>query len=108
MAWSTFWIITAVCAGSIFIFRTVPLLVLADRELPAGLQRALDFVPVCAFAALVANDLFSPDAFAAGPWPALMPFVAAIPVVIVAVKTKSLAGCIIAGVAAYALLMLAF
>lgn len=108
MPWTTFWIITIVCAGSIFIFRTVPLLVLADRDLPSGLMRALEFVPVCAFAALVANDLINPAAFSQGLWPALMPFIAAIPVVIVAVKTKSLAGCIVAGVAMYAVLMLLF
>ena len=74
MAWSTFWIITAVCAGSIFAFRTVPLLLLANRELPQGLARALDFVPVCAFAALVTNDLFNPATFAAGLWPAWWPW----------------------------------
>lgn len=106
MAWSTFWIITAVCAGSIFAFRTVPLLLLANRELPQGLARALDFVPVCAFAALVANDLFNPATFAAGLWPAVMPLIAALAVVAVAVKTKSLALCIVVGVGVYALLML--
>lgn len=105
MPWSTFWLITLVCAGSIFIFRTVPLLLLADRSLPPTLERALDFVPVCAFAALVTNDLINPAAFSAGILPAVMPLIAAIPVVAVAVKTKSLALCIVVGVGAYALLM---
>lgn len=106
MPWTSFWLIVLACAGSIFVFRTVPLLLLADRDLPKGLAHALDFVPVCAFMALVANDLFRPDAFAAGPLPAIMPFLAAVPVVVVAVRTKSLALCIVVGVAAYALLAL--
>lgn len=106
MPWSSFLIIFAICAGSIFIFRVFPMLALAGRELPERVSTALGYIPVAAFAALVANDLCVPGAFASGLWPGLLPFVAAIPVVVVAVKTKSLALCIVIGVAAYALLML--
>ena len=106
MAWTSFWIIFAICAISIFIFRVLPMLAFAGKELPPKLMAALDFVPVAAFAALVANDLCQPEAFATGPWPSLLPLVAAIPVVFVAIKTKNLALCIVVGVVAYGLLML--
>ena len=106
MPWSSFLIIFALCAGSIFAFRVIPMLAFADRELPQELQTALGYIPVAAFAALVANDLFVPGAFSMGLWPFLLPFIAAVPVVFVAVRTKSLALCIIVGVAAYALLLL--
>lgn len=106
MPWSSFLIIFAVCVGTIVFFRVFPMLALADRQLPAPLSLALEYVPVAAFAALVVNDLFTPGAFAAGVWPALVPYVAAIPVVFCALKTKSLVLCIVVGVVAYALLLL--
>ena len=108
MPWSEFLIIFAICAGSIILFRVVPMIALAGRELSSGVETALSYIPVAAFAALIANDLFKPDvwATAASPWVVLMPFLAAIPVVICAVKTKSLALCIVVGCGTYALLML--
>lgn len=106
MPWSSYLVISAICVLSIFLFRVVPLLTLADRKLPSQLQEALDYVPVAAFAALVANDLFTPDTFSLGVWPTILPFVASLPVVILAVKTHSLALCIVVGVAVYALLLL--
>ncbi|NTU88352.1 MAG: AzlD domain-containing protein [Actinobacteria bacterium] len=105
MPWSSFLIIFALCAGSIFAFRVIPMLAFADRELPQALQIALGYIPVAAFAALVANDLFVVEALSEGLWPFLLPFIAATPVVFVAVKTNSLAFCIVTGVAAYAILL---
>jgi branched-subunit amino acid transport protein len=106
MPWSSFLLILAICVGTILVFRVVPMLALAGRDLPAGLVRMLDYIPVCAFSALVANDLFKPEAFALGPWQVLLPYLAAVPVVAVALKTRSLALCIVVGVAAYAVLLL--
>ena len=106
MPWSSFLIIFACCAVSMYICRVFPAFAFAGKELPASLVKALNYIPVAAFAALVANDLVSVEAFATGLWPALLPFAAAIPVIIVALKTKSLALCIIVGVACYALLLL--
>ncbi len=74
--------------------------------MPDGLQAALGFIPPAAFAALVANDLYKPGMFDAGFWPALLPFVAAAIVLVVAKKTKSLLWCAITGVISYALLLL--
>ncbi len=76
------------------------------KELPDGLNRALGFIPPAAFAALVANDLLAPGMFAEGLWPAAIPFAAAICVVVVALKTKSLLWSALTGVAAFALLLL--
>lgn len=59
-----------------------------------------------AFAALVANDLVSPGAFDAGPWPALVPWIAAAGVVVVAVKTKSMLWCCVSGIVLYIVLSL--
>ena len=70
------------------------------------MERALGFIPPAAFAALVANDLLAPGMFDAGVWPAAAPLVAALAVVVVAWKTKSLLWCALTGVAAYALLMM--
>ena len=86
--------------------RVLPLFLLKGRELPDTATRALGFIPPAAFAALVANDLLAPGMFDAGLWPAALPLIAALAVVVVAWKTKSLLWCALSGVAAYALLML--
>ena len=106
MPWSEFLIIFVICVITIFLFRVCPMLALADREIPDGLHRALDYIPVAAFGALVTNDLFVVGAWTTGLWPAMLPLIASIPVIVVAIKTKSLALCILVGVAAYALLLL--
>ena len=59
-----------------------------------------------AFAALVANDLLAPGMFDAGLWPAAIPFIAGLAVVLVALRTKSLLWSAVTGVVAYALLLL--
>ncbi|MBQ6452799.1 MAG: AzlD domain-containing protein [Coriobacteriales bacterium] len=104
MSWGTYLIIFAICVGTIVIFRVAPMFALADKELPDNVITMLNFIPVAAFAALVANDIFTPGAFQAGFWPAALPYVAAIPVIFCALKTRSLALCIVVGVAIYALL----
>ena len=101
-----FWIVFGVCAVTMLACRVLPLFVLKGRELPERLAEALGFIPSAAFAALVANDLLPPGMFDAGLWPAAAPLVAALVVVVVARLTKSLLWCALAGVAAYALLML--
>ena len=78
--------------------RVVPIFALRGRELPNSAVEALGHIPPIAFAGLVANDLFSPAALAAGPWPALLP--------IVAQKTRSMLWSCVAGVVAYVALTL--
>ena len=106
ITWTQFWIVFGTCAVTMLACRVLPLFVLKGRELPQGLADALGFIPPAAFAALVANDLFTPGMFDAGMWPAAAPLVAALIVVVVARLTKSLLWCAVAGVVAYALLMM--
>lgn len=106
MSWGEFWIVLAVCSLTMLACRVLPLFLLKGRELPPTLSRALGFIPPAAFAALVANDLLSPGMFAGGLWPAAIPLVAALCVVFVACKTRSLLWSAVTGVAAYAALLL--
>ena len=85
--------------------RCVPLFLLKGRELSPQAKEALNLIPPAAFAALVANDLIQPNAFAASWWEGALPLVAAVPVLIVAKKTGSLIWCAIVGMACYALLL---
>ena len=106
MSWGEFWIVLVVCALTMLACRVLPLFLLKGRELPPRLRRALGFIPPAAFAALVANDLLTPGMFAGGLWPAAVPLVAALCVVAVACKTRSLLWSAVVGVASYALLTL--
>lgn len=85
--------------------RCIPLFVLKGRELSPRVKEAIGLIPSAAFAALVANDLFSPDAFAQNPISGLLPFVAAIPVLVLAKKTGSLIWSALLGMVVYALLL---
>lgn len=106
MSWTDFAFIGAACAITMVICRVVPVFALRGRNLPGWLSQALNFIPPAAFAALIANDLFSPTMFDAGIWPAAIPLVATVAVIAVAIKTKSLVWCIIVGVGIYGLLLL--
>lgn len=88
MGWTEFALIGIGCALTILIFRTVPLFALRGRELPGWLSQALAFIPPAAFAALIANDIFSPGMFDAGLWPAMIPVIAALIVIPVAIKDE--------------------
>lgn len=106
IGWAEFLVVFACSALTILACRVAPLFLLKGRSLPEPVERALECIPAAAFAALVANDLFAPDLFSAGVWPAAVPLLAALVVVVVARATKSLLWCALAGVAAYALLSL--
>lgn len=106
MSWAEFWIVLAACAATMLACRVLPLFILKGKELPPAMSRALGFIPPAAFAALVANDLLAPGMFSSGLWVGLVPLLAAVCVVAVAAKTKSLLWSALAGVAAYALLLL--
>ena len=106
ISWTGFWIVFISCALTMLACRVLPLFLLKGRELPERVREALGYIPPAAFAALVANDLLTPGMFDAGFWPAGAPLVAALIVVIVARLTKSLLFSAIAGVVAYALLVM--
>lgn len=106
ITWNDFTIMLVLCMVTMLACRVLPLFVLKGKELPPRIAEALSFIPSAAFAALVANDLFTPGMFDTGFWPAGIPLLAALVVVVVARLTKSLLWCALAGVAAYALLSL--
>lgn len=106
ISWTGFWIVFVTCAITMLACRVLPLFLLKGRELPKRVSEALGFIPPAAFAALVANDLLTPGMFDAGFWPAGAPLVAALIVVVVARVSKSLLLSAIAGVVAYALLVM--
>ena len=106
MSTSSFLIIYLCCLATMLLCRCVPLLALKGRTLPDNLVRALNLIPPAAFAALVANDLFSPGMFDAGLWQGLMPLAAAVLTMAVGYLRKSLVLCIVVGVGSYGLMML--
>ncbi len=84
--------------------RVVPIFALRGRSLPQGAVRALGYIPPAAFAALVANDLFSPTTLATDPKTSVVALLAAAVTVAVAKKTRSMLWCCVIGVVAYVLL----
>ena len=106
ITWTGFWVVFVTCAITMLACRVLPLFLLKGKELPGRVSEALGFIPSAAFAALVANDLLAPGMFDAGFWPAGAPLVAALIVIVVSRLTKSLLISAIAGVAAYALLVM--
>ena len=106
MTWEEFWTILVICSLTILACRVLPLFLLKGKSLPDNVNAALGFIPPAAFAALVANDLLSPGMLSGGIWPAAIPFIAALCVIVVAVKSRSLLLSAVTGVVAYALLLL--
>lgn len=106
MTWADFFIVFGCCVISMMACRVIPLFVLKGKNLPERVSEALGFIPPAAFAALVAHDLLNPGMFDAGFWPAAAPLLAALVVVVVGLKTKSLLWCAITGVGAYAALLM--
>lgn len=90
----------------VFACRVVPMFALRGRTLPPKVVRALGYIPPAAFAALVVNDLFSPEEFAQDPKMSLVALASSAIVVVVAHKTKSMLWCCVAGVVAFVLLRL--
>ena len=106
MSTQDFLVIWLLCTAVIMACRVVPIFALRGRELPSGVVEALGYIPPAAFAALVTNDLVSASMFDAGVWAGLMPIVAAVVVMVIAWRTKSMLWCCVCGVVAYVLLSL--
>lgn len=105
MSVSDFLVVFFACALTMLACRVLPVFLLKGKQLPETMVRALNFIPPAAFAALVANDLFDPAKIASGDtWSWFAPLLAAIAVMVVGIKTKSLAWCILVGVCALAVL----
>lgn len=106
MSMNEFLLLWGAAFASIFACRTLPYLLLHGRALSPRVVDALGYIPPAAFAALVANDLFQPDAFSQGIWPAALPLAAAAIVALIALRTRSMLWCCVAGVASYLVLSL--
>lgn len=104
MTINEFLLIWAVSSAEIATCRVLPALVLRDRPLSNRITEALGYIPPAAFAALIANDLYSAQASAIGLWANVMPLIASMAVLLVAKKTRSMIWCCIAGVASYIVL----
>lgn len=78
-----------------FLPRVLPLMVLSRMELPEWGIRWLNYVPISVMAALVGQELLLQD----GQFSLLnnIELLAAVPTVLVAMKTKSLLGTVVAG-----------
>lgn len=85
--------------------RVMPLVLLSRVALPPTVTRWLGYVPIAVLAALLAQAVALP-----GEHPALPPrnlgLLAILPALVIAVRTRSLIGTVVAGVAAMAVLRL--
>ena len=106
MSVTEFLIIWLILFAAIAACRVLPALVLHGRSLSERTVEWLGYIPPAAFAALVANDLFSADLFADGLWAGIMPLIAAGVVAVVALKTRSMLWCCVVGVVCYVALTL--
>ena len=87
---------------TMLVARVVPLFLLKGRTLSGRVMEAIGLIPAAAFSALVANDVLSPEAFAEDPLTALIPVAAAVPVVFVSLRTRSLIWSALVGMCSYA------
>ena len=107
MSWTEFGIIFSTTLAAMVACRVLPAFVLKGKQLSAKVETCLNLIPPAAFAALVTNDLFSPGMFDPGLWPAAIPLIASVIVLLVARQTKSIIVCCLAGIGIYAVLMFA-
>ena len=83
--------------------RVSPLVLLSRISLPESVVRWLGFVPIAVLAALLAQSVAMPEGRLSWP-PENLAMIAVIPVLAIAVRTKSLIGTVAGGVAVMALL----
>ena len=106
MTINEFLLIWAVSSAEIAGCRVLPALVLRGRPLSYRIIEALGYIPPAAYAALIANDLYSKQTSEIGPWGDVMPLIASMVVLLVAKKTRSMIWCCVVGVASYVTLSL--
>jgi len=105
MRWPEFLLVLAITGVCNAACRILPVCYLSNKALPKKIQRALNLIPAACFAALVANDLFSPAMIQGNvTWEVLVPFAAAVPVVLVSRKSRSLIWAVVIGIGCYSAL----
>ncbi|AFH66172.1 AzlD domain-containing protein [Paenibacillus caseinilyticus] len=85
--------------------RVIPLVVLSRFELPPGVLRFLNQVPIAVMSALLAQEIFL-ESGRVVPLMENIKLLAALPTFLVAMLTKSLLGTVVTGVVTMALLQL--
>lgn len=90
-------------AAVTYLPRMLPLVVLSRFRLPPLLLRWLSFVPVTVLAALLAKELLISESKLVLP-PENLYLIAAVPTFVVAFRTRSLMGTVLAGIVTVALL----
>jgi branched-subunit amino acid transport protein len=95
------YLLLMVALGAVtYLPRMLPLVVFSRRTLPAWFAEWLELIPVAILSALIAPTLFAhadPRAFTLGK----VELLAAIPALICALKTRSLAGTVVVGMFCY-------
>ena len=95
------YIVLILCMGAVtYLPRMLPLVALSRRRLPSWFSEWLELIPVAILSALLAPTLLTsaaPRALCLGK-PELL---AAVPTLLVALKTRSLAGTVIVGMLCY-------
>lgn len=97
-------ILWAIIAPSMLLWRVGPLIFLGKRELPESVSKGISYIPVAAFSALIANDLFQPDNLLERPALIAVELLAVTLSVVVAKRTKSLIWTALAGMLSFALI----
>ena len=95
------YIVLTVCMGAVtYLPRMLPLVVLSRRRLPIWFSEWLELIPAAILSALLAPTLLAgaePRAFCLGN-PELL---AAVPTLLCAIRTRSLAGTVVVGMVCY-------
>jgi branched-subunit amino acid transport protein len=95
------YIVLVLCMGAVtYLPRMLPLVALSRRRLPAWFSEWLELIPAAILSALLAPTLFAgaqPRVFCLGK-PELL---AAVPTLLFALRTRSLAGTVIVGMVCY-------
>jgi len=95
------YILLLLCMGAVtYLPRMLPLVVLSRRKLPAWFAEWLELIPAAILSALVAPALFAqaePRSLMLGK----VEFLVAVPTLLFALKTRSLAGTVLVGMFCY-------
>jgi len=95
------YLLLMVALGAVtYLPRMLPLVVFSRRTLPSWFAEWLELIPVAILSALIAPTLFThpdPRAFTLGK----VELLAAIPALLCAIKTRSLAGTVVVGMICY-------
>lgn len=100
MTFSDYLLLFAGMGAVTYVPRALPLIYLAHRKMPAWLIEWLEFVPVAILSALLAPSLFT-DPVSRNLSLGKIELLVAIPTFIFAIKTRSLGGTVIFGMAVY-------